>query len=116
MTLRFVDTTELAHQQSGPQWGAESDDLNATVLSWEEGRGVAWSVNNELDVVMVVLDGEGEARIEDEVVQLKAGVALLIPKGAQRSVIASSQWLTYMNVHRRRPGLMPMLHQTEPGA
>lgn len=107
MTPRFVDTTKLTHQQSGPQWGAESDDLDATVLSWQHGRGVAWSVNNELDVVMVVLEGEGEARIESEVVYLKPGVALLIPKGARRSVITSSERLTYINIHRRRPGLMP---------
>jgi mannose-6-phosphate isomerase-like protein (cupin superfamily) len=107
MTPRYVDIARLPHQNSGPQWGAESDDLDATVLSWEHGRGVAWSVNNELDVAMVVLEGEGEARIGGEVVHLKPGVTILIPKGAHRSVITTSQRLTYVSIHRRRPGLMP---------
>ena len=89
----------------GPQAGGQSDDLNFTILSWPKNEGVAWSVNHELDVVIVVIEGQGEARVEDEVYELESGCALLIPKSAHRSIISQSERFSYFSIHRRRAGL-----------
>jgi len=101
------DIAFLDFQHSGPQWGAASDELNVTVLSWERGKGVQAHVNGELDVCLVVIAGEGEAIIDGEKFALRPGVALVIPKGSQREMSGSSERLTYYSIHRRRPGLMP---------
>lgn len=101
------DIALLDFQHSGPQWGAASDELNITVLSWERGKGVQAHVNAELDVCLVVIAGEGEAKINGEAFALRSGVVLVIPKGSERAISGSSERLTYYSIHRRRPGLMP---------
>lgn len=50
--LRGGDTT-----RGGPVWGAESEDLNATLLVWPARDGPPEHVNDEGDVLLVVLDG-----------------------------------------------------------
>ena len=101
-------------QNSGPQWGHSCDDLNLTLLSWERGRTVAPHVNNEVEVVIVVVDGEGEAIVNGETFRLAPGQALLIPKGVERAIQGTSiqgtaERFSYLSVHRRRQGLMPTL-------
>ena len=94
---------------AGPQWGHASDDLNLTLLSWPAQHCVAAHVNNELDVVIVVVAGEGEVTVNDQTFQLRAGQALLIPKGAERAIRCSGERFSYLSVHRRRRGLMPTI-------
>lgn len=106
-TLKIGDISQLDFHGRGPQWGVETEQLNATILSWEKGRGLEAHVNHELDVVLVVLEGEGEAFIEDEKISLRAGMIVPIAKGVVRAVTATSERLTYASIHRRRPGLMP---------
>lgn len=108
-TAKHCDIGELSYHSSGPQWGAESEQLNVTVLSWERGRGLEAQVNQDLDVVFIVLEGEGEAIVEDDKIALRPGVVLPIAKGLRRAVTSTSERLTYVSVHRRRPGLMPTL-------
>ena len=69
----------------GPLWGLASTDLNATLLAWPPGRGVAEHVNAELDVLLVVLDGHGSAIIDGETHELAAGSAILIPRATRRA-------------------------------
>ena len=92
----------LAATGSGPVWGMASDDLNATVLAWPAGHEVAEHVNAELDVLIVVLDGEGTARVDGVEHALTAGHALLIPKGSARAIQAGAAGVRYLSVHRRR--------------
>jgi mannose-6-phosphate isomerase-like protein (cupin superfamily) len=98
----------------GPAWGHESEDLDCTLLHWEQGRGVAEHVNDEVDVVMVVLEGEGEVTVDGIARGLRPGHALMIPKGLRRSVSATSDHLTYLNVHKRRRKLMPTAARPRP--
>ena len=106
-TPKACDIAALQFQNSGPQWGEASDELNITALSWEKGKGVQAHVNAELDVCIVVIAGEGEAVIDDEKFGLHPGVALVIPKGSTRAITSHSERMTYYSIHRRRPGLMP---------
>lgn len=94
---------------SGPQWAHESEDLDATFLSWRAGESIAAHVNAEVDVVWIGVAGEGIATINGEEHALRAGVTFLIPKGCERAVEAGAEGLSYLSVHRRRRGLMPTL-------
>jgi quercetin dioxygenase-like cupin family protein len=105
--LKIGDTAALDFHGRGPQWGVETEQLNATILSWEKGHGLEAHINHELDVVLVILEGEGEAFIEDETIRLRAGMVMPIARGLVRAITATSERLTYASVHRRRPGLMP---------
>jgi hypothetical protein len=49
-------------ETEGPIWGAESQDLNATLLTWRAGSGSPEHVNAERDVLVVVLDGSRHGR------------------------------------------------------
>lgn len=107
--LQFCDVAGLEFHNSGPQWGEESDQLDVTVLSWENGRGLEAQINHELDVVFVVLQGEGIATVAGEEIALRPGVVLPIPKGVERAVKSTAERLTYASIHQRRRGLMPKL-------
>jgi len=95
----------LAAEGEGPLWGLASSDLNATLLRWGPGEGVAEHVNDELDVLIVVLAGSGVVRVDGSAVAVAAGQALLVPLGSRRSIAAGADGLRYLSVHRRRAGL-----------
>jgi len=92
----------LATSGTGPLWGMASTDLNATLLAWPPGHEVPEHVNDELDVLLIVLDGNGSATIDGEPNDLTSGSALLIPRGSRRRITASDAGLRYLSVHRRR--------------
>jgi mannose-6-phosphate isomerase-like protein (cupin superfamily) len=103
-----VDLNELCRHAtgSGPQWGHESEDLDLTLLSWGSGKSIAPHVNNEVDVVTIVLEGEGEITANGRIYPLSAGQALLIPKGVERSIRSAGDAFRYLSIHRRRRGIV----------
>jgi len=84
----------------GPVWGAESEELNATILEWPAGDGPGEAVS-QLDVVYAVLAGS----IVLNGVELVAGEAVIVPKGEPRTMVAGSEGARYLTAHRRRPPL-----------
>jgi quercetin dioxygenase-like cupin family protein len=92
----------LAAAGTGPVWGIQSDDLNATVLAWPAGHELAEHVNAQLDVLVVGLEGDGTVIVDGDERRLAAGHALLVPKGARRSIRAGAAGFRYLSVHRRR--------------
>lgn len=92
----------LDDPSSGALWGTESEDLDATLVAWPQGLGVAAHTNEEVDVLMVVLEGSARVHIDDADYQVDQGQLLLIPKGAHRRVEATSDRLVCLNVHKRR--------------
>lgn len=99
---------------SGPQWSHESEDLDMTLLSWAQGRRIEPHVNEEVDVVWFGVEGEGVATLDGQVHEMRPGVALLIPKGCERSVESLSERFSYLSLHRRRRGLRPTLGRGGP--
>jgi len=95
-----VDLVERAG--SGPIWSLAGGDLNATLLAWPPGERLPEHVNAELDVLLVVIEGDGTAVVDGERHGLAAGHALLIEKGTSRSIQAGRQGLRYLSIHRRR--------------
>lgn len=103
----FILTEALAQPGNGPLAGGQSEDLNFTLLRWAKGMGVDEHSNQEVDVLMVVLQGKGRLRVDGKSQPLIAGQAVLIPKGADRQINSDSEDFCYLNVHQRRRGLMP---------
>jgi len=89
----------------GPVWGAESADLNATLLEWRPGGGPAEHVNDQLDVLYVVLAGSATLTVDGEVRELGTGEATIVEKGAGRALVAGPTGVRYLTAHRRRGGL-----------
>ena len=100
----------LSSSGTGPLWGMASTDLNATLLAWRPGHVVAEHVNEELDVLVVVLSGNGTATIDGEPHDLTAGSAILVPRGTRRQINAGDAGLRYLSVHRRRGPLQIQAH------
>jgi quercetin dioxygenase-like cupin family protein len=92
---------------AGPIWGMQSDELNATLLAWPPGEGVAEHVNDHLEVLIVVLGGSARVTLDAEGHELSTGQLLLIPRGRARSVTAGPGGVRYLSVHRRRGPLLP---------
>jgi quercetin dioxygenase-like cupin family protein len=93
--------------RSGAVWTRQSDDLNVNFLVFPAGEGVAEHVNAEVDVLLVGIAGDGIVAIDGLPRVLRAGRAVLIPKGARRSTQAVSDPFAYLTCHRRRAGLWP---------
>jgi quercetin dioxygenase-like cupin family protein len=105
----FADLLRVAHgdPSRGALWGTESEDLDATLVAWPEGQGVARHTNDEVDVLMVVLEGTASVTVGEIVHSLATGGFLLIPKGSERLVKAVDGRLVYLNVHKRRKKMAP---------
>jgi mannose-6-phosphate isomerase-like protein (cupin superfamily) len=86
----------------GPVWGMASEDLNATMLCWDPGDGVAEHVNDERDVLIIVIGGTGTVVVDGREHALRSHHALLIEKGARRRISAGATGLRYASVHQRR--------------
>jgi quercetin dioxygenase-like cupin family protein len=95
----------LALHGTGPVWGAETEDLNATLLAWPAGGGTAEHVNGERDVILVVLSGSATVAIDGEPHEVHAGQALILEKGCSRRISAGQAGVRYLSVHRRRAPL-----------
>ena len=91
----------------GPLWGMQSEELNATLLEWPPGGGVAEHVNDELEVMLLLLAGSARVGLDGDEHELSAGSLLLIPRGCARSVSAGPDGVRYLSVHRRRGPLLP---------
>jgi quercetin dioxygenase-like cupin family protein len=91
--------------RGGPVWGAASADLNATVLEWPAGEGLAEHVNEERDVLYVVLGGSATLTVDGDPRELQAGEAVIVDKGSRRTLVAGRDGVRYLTAHIRRGGL-----------
>ncbi len=98
----------------GPQWSHESTDLDLTLLTWLPHQQVPAHVNDEVDVVMIAIEGAGVVTVNGARHELSAGGALLIPKGAERAIAGIGGCFSYLSVHARRRGLWPTVRERTP--
>jgi quercetin dioxygenase-like cupin family protein len=104
-----IDIAAVLRQagNDGPIWSITSEQLNVNLLRLPSGDGVAEHVNNEVDVLLVIMEGSGELVVDGVTYALSAGRALLAPRGARRRLHCTAGPLVYLTCHRRRGGLMP---------
>jgi quercetin dioxygenase-like cupin family protein len=100
-------TAALHHPGDGVHWTLEPDgDLNANLVRLDPGHEVAEHTNVEVDVLVIVLAGDGHAMVDGGRVGLAPQVVLHLPKGRRRSLHAGDDGLSYLTVHRRRGPLV----------
>ncbi|GGW97826.1 hypothetical protein GCM10010297_19080 [Streptomyces malachitofuscus] len=104
------DTAALAaagDASAGALWRlAESGrQLDANVVRLPPGHGVDTHREPDLDVLLLVLAGHGTLTAPDGPHALTAGTLTWLPHGSTRSLAAGTEGLTYLTVHRRRPGM-----------
>ena len=101
--MQVIDLVALARSQARmPVWSQESEDLNVNLLVLGPGDGIAEHHNPELDVLVIGVEGEGSVTVEGEEQALRAGQAVVIPKGTRRSIRSSDDRFAYLTCHRRR--------------
>ena len=104
-----VDLVAIARSavRRGPAWTRRSEDLDANLLVFRAGEGVAEHANEEVDVLLVGVAGEGVVTIDGRPCPFRAGQAVLVPKGARRGTRAVGDGFAYLTCHRRRAGFRP---------
>jgi quercetin dioxygenase-like cupin family protein len=107
----IVHLAEAAREASergipGAVWSLARGDLNVNLVRFADGDGVEAHVNTEVDVVGVVVAGEGTLEVDGKAVAIRAGDLFYVPKGARRAITAGGD-LAYLTCHQRRAGLMP---------
>jgi quercetin dioxygenase-like cupin family protein len=104
-----IDLVRLARnsEERKPAWGLQTKDLNLNLVVLNADGGVAHHTNNEVDVLLVAIDGEGRVEIEGQSWVIRPGQAIGVPLGASRSIACTADRFAYLSCHRRRAGLWP---------
>lgn len=92
--------------------------LDANVVHQPPGRRVETHREPDLDVLLLVLAGDGVlgAGEEDTPRRLDTGNLMWLPHTSVRSITAGPGGLSYLTVHRRRPGMQIRPAATSEGA
>lgn len=100
-------TAEAPPDSSGALWRlAESGrQLDANLVRLPPGERVGTHTEPELDVLLLVVAGDGELAGEEGPLTLTEGALVWLPHGATRGITAGERGLCWLTVHRRRPGL-----------
>jgi quercetin dioxygenase-like cupin family protein len=79
--------------------------LDANLVHLPAGEGVRTHAEPDLDVLLLVVAGDGAMDTAEGPMALAGGALCWLPHGSTRSVSAGADGLTYVTVHRRRPGM-----------
>ena len=92
---------------SGARWALAEPgrQLDANLIHLPAGHRVDTHSEPDLDVILVVVAGGGTVGTPDGEHAVANGNVVWLPRGSTRSVVAGSNGLSYLTVHRRRPGL-----------
>ncbi len=105
--LMAFATNAYTNETPGAIWSLVSTDLNLNLLHFGDGDGVAAHINNEVDIIGLVIAGEGTIELDGRQERLRPGRLFFVPKGARRAITSRSSDFMYLSCHRRRAGLMP---------
>lgn len=99
--------TGRAPDTGGVRWKLTEParQLDANVVHLPAGRAVDTHAEPELDVLFLVVGGSGVLTTEEGEQELAEGALCWLPRGAVRRLSAGPGGLSYLTVHRRRPGM-----------
>jgi quercetin dioxygenase-like cupin family protein len=106
----LVDAHELVDDgsvPSGARWtlAEPGRQLDANLIHLPAGQRVDTHTEPDLDVVLIVVAGGGTAGTPDGEQTLADGDVVWLPRGSTRNITAGTNGLSYLTVHKRRPGL-----------
>ncbi|MEU9031196.1 hypothetical protein [Streptomyces sp. NPDC048383] len=113
-TAREVETASVAdlvralsEGQSGALWRLRDParQMDANLVRHLPGAGGEASTEDEVDVMLVVVAGDGVLTLNDETIQLLPGRLALLPRGTPRALLAGPKGLVVLTTHRRRSGM-----------
>ena len=98
---------DQARLPTGALWRLQESprQLDANVVHLAPGQRVETNVEPALDVLLHVLQGDGQVLTRDEPVDLRPGSLLWLPRGSRRGLQAGPEGVSYLTVHVRRPPL-----------
>ncbi|MFE3829783.1 hypothetical protein [Streptomyces sp. NPDC059092] len=101
------DLARAAADRQGALWKLAEPGraLDANVVRLPPGAGVAEHSDDVLDVLLVVLDGDGTLGTPAGTEPLAPHAVVWLPRTSRRSLTAGDRGLVYLTAHPRRPGL-----------
>jgi quercetin dioxygenase-like cupin family protein len=92
---------------AGVLWklGEPGRQLDANLVHLPADRRVETHAETDLDVLLLVVAGAGTMGTPDGPQDLAPGALVWLPHGSTRSLGAGPDGLSYVTVHRRRPGM-----------
>ncbi|MYX75604.1 hypothetical protein [Streptomyces sp. SID3915] len=97
-----------APDERGALWhlAERGRELDANYVRLAPGAAVGEHQEDTLDVLLLVLTGGGRLRTGDGgILDLAPTTVTWLPRTSRRALEAGPEGLTYLTVHRRRPGL-----------
>lgn len=88
--------------------------LDANLISLPAGKHIAPHAEPDLDVLVLVVSGAGVMDTPEGPLPLTDGTLLWLPHTSTRSITAGPAGLSYLTVHRRRPGMQIHPHPPTP--
>ncbi len=111
-----TEVTDLAALEGagGAIWSASPGGVHTNLVALASGDSIAHHHNDEVDVLVVVLEGFATVRIEDTGFGLSSHTAVMIPRGVSRSVEAGPVGVRYLSIHAERAPLAPGRRRGQP--
>ncbi|MGH8859650.1 MAG: DUF2249 domain-containing protein [Jatrophihabitantaceae bacterium] len=102
-----VERDEVTQDAAGALWKLEMHErhLDANIIRLHEDDRIAPHRGPELDVLLLVVAGDGELITNAGTSALRSGDLVWLPRGSERSFHAGPGGLSYLTVHPRRPAL-----------
>ena len=97
----------VSSAQTGALWklAEERRQLDANLIRLPPDGGVTAHVEHTLDVLLLVVSGDGELDSDGEQLALAAGSVVWLPRSSRRALGAGTHGLVCLTVHTRRPGM-----------
>ena len=104
-TCQLVDLAAV-DGDGGAVWSLpHGGDLDVNLVRLAPGETIGEHVNHDVDVLIVIREGDGELSVDGVVHGLTDSVLACVARGASRSLRAGEHGLAYLSVHRPRPAL-----------
>lgn len=104
-----VDLPRLAARAKNQRiaWTSTSQDLNVNLIVLQRDERIETHRNDEVDVLIVGIDGTGEISIDGATARITPDTAIIVPLGAERGLLALTSSFAYLTCHRQRKQLWP---------
>jgi quercetin dioxygenase-like cupin family protein len=81
-------------------------DLESNIIALSPAGAIDAHTGPDLDVLIHVLEGNGQLVTEQDVLSLRPGALVWLPRRSRRQFTAGPSGLRYLTVHRRRRSLV----------
>jgi quercetin dioxygenase-like cupin family protein len=114
----FDALTKVLPEARGALWklAEPGRQLDANLVHLPPGQHVGTHAEPDLDVLLLVVAGDGILGTTGHALPLARGSMLWLPHGSSRSLAAGDDGMSYLTVHRRRPGMRIKSRQEVAGA